>query len=281
MTAINNEVQRTVIEQLKVIPVINEEYEFERRVEFVMKYLTFTGRNALVLGISGGQDSTLGGKICQTAVDRLNIKLGNKNYKFVAVRLPYGEQTDEVDAQKALEFINPTITITYDIKPAVDTAMERLNASGVVMTDFLKGNRKARERMVAQYDIAGAANGLVVGTDHAAEAITGFYTKYGDGAADIAPLFGLNKGQGKEILAYLGCPQELYLKVPTADLEDNKPGIPDEVALGYSYDDIDTYLTGGNIDPVIQTKLEGQYAKTEHKRQGPVTVNDEWWKTQK
>ena len=85
--------------------------------------------------------------------------------------------------------------------------------------------------MKVQYDLAGVYQGVVLGTDHAAEAVTGFFTKHGDGAADLVPLYRLNKRQGRQILEYLDAPEELYLKVPTADLEDDKPLIPDEVAL--------------------------------------------------
>lgn len=84
--------------------------------------------------------------------------------------------------------------------------------------------------MKAQYSIAGMTKGVVVGTDHAAEAITGFFTKYGDGGTDINPLFRLNKRQGKQLLAHLGCPEHLYKKLPTADTEDDRPSLPDEVA---------------------------------------------------
>ncbi len=77
--------------------------------------------------------------------------------------------------------------------------------------------------------------------NHAAEAITGFFTKYGDGGTDINPLYGLNKRQGKQLLAALGCPEHLYKKAPTADLKWIAL-LPDEVALGVTYDDIDDYL---------------------------------------
>lgn len=77
--------------------------------------------------------------------------------------------------------------------------------------------------MKAQYSIAGMTKGVVVGTDHAAEAITGFFTKYGDGGTDINPIFRLNKRQGKQLLAHLGCPEHLYKKLPTADTEDDRP----------------------------------------------------------
>lgn len=132
--------------------------------------------------------------------------------------------------------------------------------------------------MIAQYALAGEHNGIVLGSDHAAENITGFFTKHGDGAADIMPIWRLNKRQGKELLKELNCPAELYEKVPTADLEEEKPMIPDEEALGISYQDIDDYLEGKEIPEASRIKLEKYFKNSEHKRRMPVTVYDEFWK---
>jgi NAD+ synthase len=118
----------------------------------------------------------------------------------------------------------------------------------------------------------------VVGTDHAAEALTGFFTKFGDGGADVTPLTGLTKEQGRELLKELRADERLYLKVPTADLLDNKPQQADETELGMKYTVIDEYLTGQQVDPENREKIEKRYKNTEHKRQLPVTPFDEWWK---
>jgi len=132
--------------------------------------------------------------------------------------------------------------------------------------------------MIAQYAIAGQLGLLVVGTDHAAEAVTGFYTKYGDGAADITPLEGLNKRQGRELLKRLGAPERLYLKVPTADLLDARPGQTDETELGMRYDDIDDFLEGREIETTAAAAIEARYLATQHKRRMPVAPSDTWWR---
>ncbi|MNI72819.1 NH(3)-dependent NAD(+) synthetase [compost metagenome] len=132
--------------------------------------------------------------------------------------------------------------------------------------------------MIAQYAIGGERGCLVVGTDHAAEAVTGFYTKFGDGGADILPLTGLTKGQGRELLKELGAAERLYLKVPTADLLDNKPQQADETELGITYNVLDDYLLGKTVDPEVQAKIEQRYKVTQHKRELPATPFDEWWK---
>jgi len=272
--------QEKIIHELGVEPEIDEQLEIRKRVWFMKSYLKKNSfAKGYVLGISGGQDSTLLSKLAQLAVNELNDELKDKKkYQFIAVRLPYGVQADEQDAQDAIKFVDPDKVVTVNIKPAVDASVHSLKEAGIELTDFLKGNEKARERMKVQYSVAGMENCFVLGTDHAAEAITGFYTKHGDGACDLAPLVGLNKRQGKQLLKELNCPPHLYLKTATADLEDDKPGQSDEVALGITYDEIDDYLEGKKIPEESQKILEEWYYKSRHKRYGQTTVFDNWWK---
>nr|WP_215660394.1 ammonia-dependent NAD(+) synthetase [Secundilactobacillus kimchicus] len=268
--------QREIIEALKVKPEIDPAVEIRRSVDFLKQYLTTTGLKGLVLGISGGQDSTLAGALSQQAVAELRTATG-QDFQFIAVRLPYGVQADEQDAMAAIDFMKPDVTMRVDIKPATDAAVAAVADNGLQVTDFNKGNIKARQRMIAQYAIAGARGYAVVGTDHAAEAVTGFYTKFGDGAADITPLWRLDKRQGKQLLSALGAPKALYEKVPTADLEDDRPALPDEVALGVRYDDIDAYLEGREVTSKAAETIENWYVKTAHKRHLPINVYDTFW----
>lgn len=271
--------QKQIIEEMMVKPEIDPKAEIRTSVEFLKDYLKRNSfLKSIVLGISGGQDSTLTGKLAQIAVDELNKEKGTDEFKFYAIRLPYGEQKDEQDAKDAIAFIQPSEALTINIQPAVDASVATLKKNGIELSDFVKGNEKARERMKAQYAVAAMKSGVVLGTDHSAEAITGFYTKYGDGAADLVPLFRLNKRQGRMLLKELGCPEHLYNKVPTADLEDDRPLVPDEVALGVTYDQIDDYLEGKEIPEEARKTLEGHFLKTRHKRQSPITVFDDFWK---
>lgn len=271
--------QQEIIQALGVKPQIDAHEEIRRSVDFLKSYLkTYPFLKTLVLGISGGQDSTLAGKLSQLAISELRDETGDQSYQFIAVRLPFGVQFDEKDCQDALAFIQPDKVLTVNIKEAVLASEKALREAGIELSDFVRGNEKARERMKAQYSIAGMTKGVVVGTDHAAEAVTGFFTKYGDGGTDINPLFRLNKRQGKLLLKTLGCPEHLYLKVPTADLEDDRPSLPDEVALGVTYDNIDDYLEGKQIDEKISQTIDGWYVKTEHKRRPPITIFDDFWK---
>lgn len=271
--------QQEIIKELGVQPEIDPQAEIRRSIDFLKEYLQkYPFLKTLVLGISGGQDSTLAGRLAQLAMTEMREMTGDESYRFVAVRLPYGEQADEADAKKALDFIQPDVSLRVNIKGAVDAQVAALAEAGVEISDFNKGNIKARQRMITQYAVAGQMAGAVIGTDHAAENITGFFTKFGDGGADILPLFRLNKRQGKLLLKALGAPESLYMKIPTADLEDGKPLVADEVALGVTYDDIDDYLEGKTVSDDAKVKIEGWWNKTQHKRHLPITVFDDFWK---
>ncbi|APZ49439.1 NAD(+) synthase [Jeotgalibaca sp. PTS2502] len=271
--------QQDIIEALKVKSHIVAEEEIEASKAFLKDYLkAHPFLQSLVLGISGGQDSTLAGKIAQLAVEELRQETGNDKLRFIAVKLPYGKQLDETDVNDALAFIQPDQTITVNIKEATDAIVSALETEGSAISDFNKGNIKARQRMVVQYAIAGQTSGAVIGTDHAAESVTGFFTKFGDGAADILPLWRLNKGQGRAMLKVLNCPPHLYEKVPTADLEEDRPALPDEVALGVSYQAIDAYLEGKEINENEAQIIENWYIRSEHKRHLPITIYDDFWK---
>ena len=263
---------------LKVSQTIQPEEELDRSIHLLTDYLTrFSFLKTLVLGISGGQDSTLAGWICQKAIEKMRTTTGDDEYRFIAVKLPYGEQADAQDVEDALNFMHPDQIVTVNIKPATDALVQTLANDGQLISDFNKGNIKARERMVVQYAIAGEHQGVVVGTDHAAEAVTGFYTKFGDGAADIMPLWRLTKRQGRQLLQTLNCPKHLYEKTPTADLEDLKPGYADEEALGVSYEAIDDYLEGYEVSDETAEVIESLYQKSAHKRQLPINLYDNWW----
>ena len=263
-------------------PVIDPNFEISRRVEFIQNQLINSGAKTLVLGISGGVDSSTCGRLAQLAVDGLNKAHNCSDYRFAAVRLPYGIQKDEKDAQVSLRFIQPSISLTVNIEGGVNainaSVCETLEDNGLLPNDdaidFAKGNVKARARMVSQYEIAGMLGGLVLGTDHSAENITGFYTKFGDGACDLAPLFGLSKRQVRLLAKTMGAPDRLVHKTPTADLECLSPQKEDEHVLGLSYDDIDDFLEGIQVSAEVEHRLLAIYAKTQHKRLPIATVYD-------
>lgn len=271
--------QEQIIEQLGVKKTIDPEVEIRRSIDFMKAYLhKHPFIKTFVLGISGGQDSTLVGRLAQLAMEEMRQETNDSDYYFIGVRLPYGKQNDEEDAIRAMAFIEADSQITVDIKPAVDAQVAELTKIGVEISDYNKGNIKARQRMITQYAIAGAHQGAVLGTDHAAENITAFFTKFGDGAADLLPIYRLNKRQGRELLKALDAPADLYLKVPVADLEENRPMVSDEVVLGVTYAEIDDYLEGKSVSPKAQATIENWWYKGQHKRHLPITVFDDFWK---
>jgi NAD+ synthase len=274
--------RQAIIDEMRVSPEIDPQFEIQRRVAFIQNQLQLSNCKTLVLGISGGVDSSTCGRLAQLAVEGLNQQMNTRDYQFIALRLPYGVQQDEDDAQIALSFIQPSYSLPVNIKPGTDginqSVCDALASNNLLpdaeQVDFAKGNLKARARMASQYEVAGMLGGLVLGTDHSAENITGFYTKFGDGACDLAPLFGLSKRQVRLLAATMGAPESLVHKTPTADLECLSPQKQDEDVLGMSYDDIDNFLEGKDVDSNTEQRLIAIYLKTQHKRLPIATIYD-------
>ncbi|RII99276.1 ammonia-dependent NAD(+) synthetase [Achromobacter sp. K91] len=269
MSAQNEARRLEIARELGVNPDCDIDAELERRIEFLADCLLAARKDAYVIGISGGVDSLVAGRIAQLAVQRLRSS-GHASM-LVAARLPYGAQGDEQDAIRALSFVGAARHLTINIQPAVDAQRDALKAAGVdypdeYAEDFLAGNMKARQRMISLYALAGSFNGLVVGTDNAAEALTGFFTKHGDGAADVMPLTGLTKRCVRELAAALGAPADLVMKTPTADLETLRPLRSDEEALGVSYQEIDDFLEGRPVAQGAAEHLIRLFEASAHKR---------------
>jgi NAD+ synthase len=268
--------QGEIIRELGVTPDFDAEAEIERRTAFLKEYLVASGMRSYVLGISGGVDSLTAGMLAQRAVREL--REAGHAAEFVAVRLPYGTQADEADAQRAIDTIGADRNMTVNIKAPADAMLEAVKQGGLSFAnigeeDFILGNIKARQRMIAQFALAGALRGIVIGTDHAAEAVMGFFTKFGDGAADILPLAGLNKRRVRLVAKTLGAGDALVFKVPTADLENNRPLRPDEDAYGVTYDQIDDFLEGKPIDEAARQRIIATHRATTHKRALPIAAS--------
>lgn len=269
--------QAEIAAALQVVPPFADRHallaEIERRKTFIKDCLRHSGLKTLVLGISGGVDSTTAGRLAQLSVEELRTESGDDAYRFIAVRLPHGVQHDEADARAAMTFVGADEEQTVNIADSVlglASQIPTLEELAPARRDFVLGNVKARIRMVAQFTIANARNGLVIGTDHAAEAVMGFFTKFGDGACDLAPLSGLVKGQVRAIAAELGAPLSLVQKVPTADLEELNPGKPDEDAHGVSYAQIDAFLHGQVVNDAAYQTIVRTYDASQHKRDLPL-----------
>ena len=269
--------QAEIAAALSVVPPFTDtaalQAEISKRKAFIKQCLRNAGLKVLVLGISGGVDSLTAGRLAQLGVEELRAETGDDSYRFIAVRLPYNIQYDEQDAQDSLRFILADVEDCVNIAASVQgltAEVSDLQALSDARRDFVVGNIKARIRMVAQFTIANAHNGLVIGTDHAAEAVMGFFTKFGDGACDLAPLSGLVKGQVRAIAKHLGAPDNLVFKVPTADLEELRPGKPDEESHGISYAEIDAFLHGLPVSDAAYATIVRTYDNSRHKRELPL-----------
>lgn len=274
--------QKHIIETLNVKPFIDPEIEFRNRVDFSKELLLSTSMKGYVLGISGGLDSCISGKILQTACAELREQTGDNGYKFVAMLLPYGIQGDAADANFiARKFIAADEVIELNIKPMVEAFEITYNASvkGDKLRDFNRGNLKARARCSAQYAVGGQMNLMVGGSDNAIECAQGFFTKSGgDGSFDFCPVSGLTKAQETEILRFLDAPSFILVKAPTADLLDENPQRTDEDELGITYAQANAYLAGEDVSEEATAIIEQRFLNTEHKRHLPITPADTWWK---
>lgn len=269
--------QQQIIEALNVKPVIDVDEEIRKRVAFLKEHVLKANSLGLLVAVSGGLDSAVAVALCKIATDELTEEHGRESgrgseskreYETLALLQPYGEQEDIEDSYAVVKAFSLQAALT-NIEEAVDEialevefAMKSLGQHRHVSIPG-KGNIMARTRMVMQYALAFERSLLVCGTDHASEAVAGFFTKYGDGAVDLHPLGSLTKRQVSALAEKLGVPRSIIDKVPTAGLW---AGQNDEEELGVSYDDNCDYLEGKAIDPKAQAKLEQHYVRSEHKR---------------
>lgn len=238
------------------------------RSNFVYSYMKNHGIKDLVLGISGGIDSLVAGLICN------HINRNSNKINLHLISLPNKNQHDIEDVYEAVELINPYKFQVININGAV---CEMENSFGAIFhkdeecfsrnKKVVLGNTQARIRMVYQYMYAQTVGGLVVGTDHASEALTGFFTKYGDGGSDINPLSGLKKSTIYKIAEFFSVPQKFIQKSPAAGLGISET---DEDELGITYLDIDNFLDGKEVDKKIERRIIDLYNRSAHKRSLPV-----------
>lgn len=243
------------------------EHKHKQIVDFLISYVKQNGLKGLVLGVSGGVDSFLAGALSAQAMAQIDGKL-------LLVMLPCGKQADIKDAQDSVariqEIYPQAEAHTLAIGSGYAGAVEDLKTVDCFSSDKTTlGNLQPRLRMMYQYALAQGM--LVVGTDHTAEGVTGFYTKYGDGGSDINPLQDLVKDDIYEMAALLGAPAAVLTKKPAAGLGITED---DESELGIAYSDIYAYLRGNIIDAETQKRLEYLYDVSVHKRALPISLAD-------
>jgi len=212
----------------------------------------------IVFGLSGGLDSAV--------VAALSIRIFPQN--TLAIIIPCHSLEDDIN--DALDFINK-FDIPYkitDVSKVYDLFINLLNDKKKEGSFKLaEANIKPRLRMTTLYYFANKLNYLVVGTGNKSELMIGYFTKYGDGGADILPLGNLLKSQVKELAEYLGIPKKIINKPPSAGLWE---GQTDEKEIGISYEQLDKYLrTGRSSNKIIEKKIQDKITKSAHKRTTP------------
>ncbi|WHX27626.1 NAD(+) synthase [Virgibacillus halodenitrificans] len=236
----------------------------EKHVENIVQWLrdqvNKAGVNGLVVGVSGGLDSAVVAHLIKRAFP--DDSLG--------VLMPiHTKETDLNHAKKVVEGCDIS-SLTIDLSNTHQTMYDQIknqlmkNDTFIEQNDQLAdANLRARLRMSTLYALATNYNYLVVGTDNAAEWYTGYFTKYGDGGADILPLVDFTKQEVRDMAAYLGVPVEVAQKKPSADLWE---GQTDESEMGTTYDKIDAYINGEEISEKDKEVIESLHRRTEHKR---------------
>lgn len=223
--------------------------EIER---FLKDYLEESGCKAYVLGLSGGIDSSLVAAIARKVVGK---------DKLFCYSIDIDSNKEDIEDAKA-------------IAKELDLNLECINLSNTFHSylDELKGkdfvrltktNLKVRMRMVSLYAFAQEHNGLVLGTDNMDERYVGYFTKYGDGAADLLPIVYLTKGEVKEAAKMYGLSPRFVERIPSAGLF---AGQTDEEEMHVHYEDLDKYLLGGKVDKEVEERIEYLHRISEHKR---------------
>lgn len=230
----------------------------QKLVSWIREKVKESGCRGVVFGLSGGLDSATVGALCRRALPE----------GCLGLILPcYSHPRDEEDARRVAEVFGiPYKVIVLD--RVYDALVEALTgcASGAGERSLALANLKPRLRMAALYYWANELNYLVVGTGNRSELAVGYFTKYGDGGVDILPLGNLVKTQVRELARYLGVPQDIIDKPPSAGLWE---GQTDEEEMGLKYAELDRYLLTGEAPPEVAQKIEALAARSEHKRRLP------------
>jgi len=237
---------------------VNAEQLSEKLVSWIRDRVTAGGCGGTVLGMSGGLDSAVVAVLCKRAFPEGMLGLIMPCYSIPEDR--------EHALSVANRFSIPTKEVVLD--SIFDTLLEVLpdDEAGASTDRVARANLKVRLRMLTLYYFANQLGYMVVGSSNKSELSIGYFTKYGDGGVDIIPLGNLVKREVRELARFLGVPQEIIDKPPSAGLW---PGQTDEDDLGLSYEELDSYLLTGKASDEVRERIESMMAGCEHKRRPP------------
>lgn len=237
----------------------------EKHVQHIVDWLkAYTHRSGLkggVVGLSGGLDSTVVAYLIQQAFGENALGVLLPIHNSIAAE----EDALAVVEDSKINYMGIELTDTFKkgFTNIENTLGDQWNKDSA---QLVGANFQARLRMATLYAIAQNNNYLVIGTGNASESFTGYFTKYGDEGVDVNPLKYYRKEQVKEMAIYLGIPEKILNKAPSADLWE---GQTDEIEMGISYSAIDMYLRGEEIPPEDEKLLMKLHQSTEHKRHFP------------
>ena len=231
-----------------------------RLVSWIKEKVTSAGSRGVVLGLSGGIDSSVIAGLCKRAFPETTLGL---------IMPCYSDPADEKFARMVSEKFNIK-TVKVDLSPVYDAFLKALSSDKDKDDLIAVSNIKVRLRMTTLYYFANKFKYFVVGSGDLSEITVGYFTKYGDGAADILPLGKLLKTQVRELGSYLGVPKVIVEKPSTPGLWS---GHTAEGELGVSYEDIDRYVITGKATPEVKVRIESLKKASQHKREMP-TVPD-------
>ena len=239
--------------------------------DWIRDQVNAAGARGIVVGLSGGVDSAVVLRLAQLAMQD----------QVIGVLMPcHSEPRDEVDARMVADHFK-VAAVRVDLAPVYDrlasdlkSAMSHLppRIAPSAATDRIDprarvplANIKPRLRMSVLYYLANSLNYLVAGTGNRSELLIGYFTKYGDGGVDILPIGHLLKSEVQALAKSLEVPASIIEKPPSAGLW---LGQTDEAEMGFSYADLESYLTGGPqaVSPALAMRIERLVRITEHKR---------------
>lgn len=230
-------------------------------VTWLQNQVKAANAKGLVVGISGGIDSAVCAKLIQLAFPNNHL----------AVIMPCHSNPEDEKLAQQLATKLAIKTTKIDLTSTYDTFHQQfLLHKNNKNYQLAAANSKARLRMTTLYTIAQTHNYLVVGTDNADEWYTGYFTKYGDGGADLVPIINLLKSQVVLLAQQLKIPTAIIDRAPTAGLWANQT---DEKELGFTYNELDAYLLKQEINPNTIIKIETLHQNSQHKRQLPTSPN--------
>lgn len=245
------------LKEVRYQEIVSEKLVHEL-VSWIREMVSLADRKGVVLGMSGGVDSSVAAVLCKRALPQA----------VLGVIMPcYSSKLDQKHAELVASRFQIPVEVVV-LNDVFDALVKILPSNGCEATvrRLAEGNIKPRLRMLTLYYFANCLNYLVVGSGNRSELTVGYFTKYGDGGVDIMPLGNLVKGQVRELARYLGIPQEIIDKPPSAGLWE---GQTDEGELGVTYNELDRYLIEGVAGEALKVKIDSMISRCAHKRQLP------------